>query len=91
MYFAELGRILRGAPSKAPQVRVLQDRVNVEAKVMDAGIWWDVLDEVQGWKLERHVLTGHCRILNPQKRRTAWGSEKNMRSSFATIRTQLRK
>ena len=90
-YFAELGRILRGVPSAKPQVRVLQDRVNVEAKVMDAGIWWDVLDEVQGWKLERHVLTGHCRILNPQKRRTAWGSEKNMRRSFATIRTQLRK
>lgn len=90
-YFAELGRILRGAPSAKPQVRVLQDRVNVEAKVMDAGIWWDVLDEVQGWKLERHVLTGHCRILNPQKRRTAWGSEKNMRRSFATIRAQLRK
>jgi hypothetical protein len=87
-YFAELGRILRGASSAKPQVRVLQDRVNVEAKVMDAGIWWDVLDEVQGWKLERHVLTGHCRILNPEKRRVAWGSEKNMRQSFATIRTQ---
>ena len=87
-YFAELGRILRGASSAKPQVRVLQDRVNVEAKVMDAGIWWDVLDEVQGWKLERHVLTGHCRILNPEKRRMAWGSEKNMRQSFVTIRTQ---
>ena len=90
-YFAELGRIFRGAPSAKPQVRVLQDRVNVETKVMDAGIWWDVLDEAQGWKLERHVLTGHCRILNPQKRRTAWGSEQNMRRSFATIRAQLRK
>ncbi len=87
-YFAELGRILRGASSAKPQVRVLQDGVNVEAKVMDAGIWWDVLDEVQGWKLERHVLTGHCRILNPEKRRVAWGSEKNMRQSFVTIRAQ---
>ena len=87
-YFAELGRILRGAPSKAPQVRVPQDRVNVETKVMDAEIWWDVLDEEQGWKLEQHVITGHCRILNPQKRRVAWGSEKNMRQSFATIRAQ---
>ena len=88
-YLAELGRILRGAPSERPQVRVPQDRVNLELKVMDAGMWWDVLEEAQGWKLEQHVLTGHCRILNPAKRRIAWGSEAKMRRSFATIRAQL--
>ena len=89
-YFAELGRILRGEPSKRPQMRVLQDKVNVEARVLDAGVWWTVLDEAQGWKLEQHILTGHCRILNPQKRRTAWGGEMEMRRSFAAIRAQLR-
>ena len=90
-YFAELGRILRGTPSDQPQMRVLQDKVNVEMKVMDAGIWWDVLEEAQGWKLEQHVLTGHCRILNSAKRRTAWGGETEMRRSFAEIRAQLPK
>ena len=90
-YFAELGRILRGAPSAKPQMRVLQDKVNVEAKVIDAGVWWTVLEETQGWKLEQHVITGHCRILNPEKRRTAWGSEKEMRKSFANVRAQLQK
>lgn len=88
-YFAELGRILRGEPSTRPQMRVPQDKVNLELKVMDAGIWWDVLDETRGWKLEQHILTGHCRILNPERRRVAWGGEREMRQAFATVRTQL--
>lgn len=88
-YCAELRRILAGKPSATPQVRVPQDLVNVELKVADAGIWWDVLDVVKDWKLERNIVTGHCRILDPGKRRVAWGSEAEMRRSFETVRRQL--
>ena len=88
-YFAELGRIMDGKPSKNVQMVVPQGNVNIESKVIDAGIWWDVLDYSQGWKLERNILTGHCRILNPSKRRIAWGSEAKMRVSFEKVKRQL--
>ena len=68
---------------------VPQDKVNVEWKVMDAGVWWDVLQVREGWKLERNIVTGHCRILNPEKRRVAWGREASMRESFDKILRQL--
>ncbi|MBQ8113729.1 MAG: hypothetical protein IJ146_11065 [Kiritimatiellae bacterium] len=61
----------------------------MEWKVMDAGVWWDVLDDCRGWKLERNIVTGHCRILSPERKRVAWGSEVRMRESFEKIRLQL--
>ena len=88
-YFAELGRILEGSPSPRVQMMVPQDKVNVEWKVVDAGVWWDVLDVREGWKLERHILTKHCRILNPDRKRTAWGDERSMRESFEKVKRQL--
>lgn len=89
-YFTELEKILQGEPSAQVQVRVPQDKVNVETKVMDAGIWWTVIDEERGWKFERNIVTGHCRILNPEKRRVAWGGEAELERSFTAIRWQLR-
>lgn len=88
-YFAELGRILEGNPSPHVQMMVPQDKVNVEWKVVDAGVWWDVLDVREGWKLERHILTKHCRILSPEKKRIAWGDERSMRESFEKVKKQL--
>lgn len=87
-YFAELARILDGHPSAKVKTMVPQGRPNLEMKVVDAGVWWDVLDYSRGWKLERHVITRHCRILDPSKHRVAWGSEAEMRDSFAKIRRQ---
>ena len=88
-YFTELSRILDGAPSPDAQVRVPQGKVNLEWKVVDAGVWWRVLDACAGWKLERNVVTRHCRIVSPARRRAAWGSEDEMRRSFGKIRSQM--
>jgi len=90
-YFTELRRILDGKPSKNTQTRVVQGNINFEWKVMDKEIWWVVLDSWSGWKLERNRVTGHCRILNPHKRRMAWGSESEMRTAFAKIKLQLQR
>ena len=88
-YFDELRKILEGQPSKKAQTRIVQGHINFEWKVMDKGVWWIVLDSWSGWKLERNRVTGHCRILNPDKRRVAWGNEAEMRESFAKIKLQL--
>lgn len=89
-YFEELGRVLDGTKSKGARILVPQDKINFEWKVMDAEIWWDVIDKAKGWKLERNVVTGHCRILDPTKTRNAWGSEEVMRKAFDKVKTQLK-
>jgi pimeloyl-ACP methyl ester carboxylesterase len=88
-YFEELSRVLDGKESKGVRVMVPQDKINFEWKVMDAGVWWDVLDEKDGWKLERNIVTGHCRILNPEKVRVAWGSQERMEKAFKKVKSQL--
>lgn len=88
-YFTELARVLDGKESKGVRVMVPQDKINFEWKVMDAGVWWDVLDEKDGWKLERNIVTGHCRILNPGKVRVAWGEREKMEKAFKKVKSQL--
>lgn len=88
-YFKELEKILAGVPSEDAQVRVVQDHVNLAWKTVDAGIWWDVMDTCGGWKLEKNRVTRHYRILDPSKRRVAWGRERVMRASFEKLKRQL--
>ena len=87
-YFEELSRVLDGKQSKGVCVMAPQDKINFEWKVIDAGVWWHVLDEKCGWKLERNIVTGHCRIINPQKVRVAWGECKKMGKAFKKVQSQ---
>ncbi len=84
-YLNALRRFLNGEISGDERILVPQGNVNLEMKVMDAGVWWELLDENEGWKLQKNKLTGHCRILNPNRVRVAWGGETAMRDSFAKI------
>ena len=43
----------------------------------------------EGKTLERNIVTGHCRIISPERKRAAWGPEAQMRASFSKIRAQL--
>ena len=82
-YLAYLRRILEGeTEAAAEEPMVHQDFPTVKGRVLDLGVWWDVLDEWQGWKLERNRLTGHARILDPNRVRRAWGRPEAMRQSF---------
>ena len=88
-YLDYLRRIVRGEADADHRVMVPQHRPNFEFSVIDAEIWWDVIEEFRGWKLERHVLTGHCRILDPGKVRRAWGGEAEMRAAFEKMKAQV--
>ena len=57
---------------------------------MDSMVWWDVLGSSGGWKLEKNKVTGHCRIIDPDKLRTAWGREAEMRAAFEKVKQQLK-
>ncbi len=85
-YLAALRRIFDNPQSTDQQILIPQDRLNLELKVLDAGVWWDILASENGWKLERNVVTRHCRILNPRKERVAWGTESKMWAAFRKIK-----
>lgn len=77
-------------PEPHDEVVVEQDLPNLEMKCLSWGWWWRTLDETAGgWRLEEHIVTGHCRILDPQNRRHAWGSAAEMRRSFKHLKDRL--
>ena len=87
-YIEYLRRLLSGEEASG-EVMVPQALPTVEGEVMDSGFWWDTLAETNGWKLQRNKVTGHGRIINPQKVRKAWGTVEDMTLSFEKVRNQL--
>lgn len=87
-YIEYAGRILSGEEPSG-EIMTPQDWPTLETRVADRAIFWTVLDSAAGWKLERNRISGHCRILDPSKKRAAWGREKEMRAAFAKVRRQL--
>ena len=90
-FYLEYARRILGGEEPSGKVMVPQDFPGVEGHVMDSEIWWTVLDSSRGWKLEKNKVTGHCRIIDPDKLRTAWGRESEMRTAFEKVKNQLAK
>ena len=88
-FYIDYARRILGGEEPSGKVMVSQGFPTVKGRVMEAEIWGDVLDSSGGWKLEKNKLTGHCRILDPDKVRTAWGREAEMRAAFAKVKRQL--
>ena len=88
-FYVEYARRILGGEEPSGNVMVPQGFPTVEGHVMDSMIWWDVLDSCRGWKLEKNKMTGHCRIIDSHKMRTAWGREAEMRAAFEKVKLQL--
>ena len=71
------------------EVMVYQSLPTFECRVKDSVFWWETLAEVVGWKLQRNRITGHARIIDPQRVRRAWGRVEDLTRSFEKIRGQL--
>ena len=89
-FYLEYARRILGGEEPSGKVMVPQGFPGVEGHVMDSEIWWTVLDSSDGWKLEKNKVTGHCRIIDPDKLRTAWGRESEMRTAFEKVKNQLK-
>ncbi len=50
--------------------------------------WRDVFLQ-DGWRIQRHVYTGHHRLLDPRDVRHAWGSLDEMESRFEAVKSEL--
>ena len=89
-FYLEYARRILGGEEPSGKVMVPQGFPGIEGHVMDAEIWWTVLESFGGWKLEENKVTGHCRIIDPEKLRKAWGREAEMRMAFEKVKKQLK-
>lgn len=52
---------------------------NLKAPTMGGKVFWHDLETKDGYRLQKNVFSGHCRILNANNERTSWGSEGELR------------
>ena len=55
--------------------------LNAHTSTMGGKNFWDSL-AVNGWKIQRNKISGHYRILDPENRRRAYGSENELKFYF---------
>lgn len=60
------------------------DMPNIKTKVCDWEVWWDVLEEKNGYKLEQNAVFGNARIVK-NKNRIAWGTLEAMEKKFKQL------
>ncbi len=54
----------------------------VQFDALGSAGWWRDLESVQSWRFQRNYSTCQYRLLDPQNRRRAYGSEKCVREAF---------
>lgn len=54
---------------------LLGEMPNIEFPTLGGLVFWDTLAENNGYKLQKNKFTNHCRILDSDDIRIAWGSE----------------
>jgi hypothetical protein len=55
---------------------------NVRMPTLGGTFFWDDLAEIEGWRMQRNVVTGHWRLLDPHNVRCAWGTSDEMVDIF---------
>jgi hypothetical protein len=58
---------------------------NIPFPTMGGAVFWNDLAEYNGWRLQQNMLTQHCRVLNPDDVRVAWGGYDAMIESFEML------
>jgi hypothetical protein len=55
---------------------------NIPMPTMGGKTFWTTLCEYNGWKIQQNMFTKHCRILNSDDVRIAWGTKNGMISAL---------
>ncbi len=53
---------------------------NIPTPTLGGIIFWETLETCGDYRLQRNVITGHCRVLNNYNIRVAWGKEGAMKA-----------
>lgn len=60
---------------------------NIETSTMGGKYHWDSA-VIDGWKIQQNKYTGHCRILDPDDKRCAWGPSDQVLSLIESYLTE---
>lgn len=72
------------------KIHVMQDLENVPVKIVHVGVLWSIIDEMDGWRLQKREFGGELyRIIDPLDYQRAVGSAEKMRQSFEAIKQQI--
>jgi hypothetical protein len=55
---------------------------NVKMPTLGGTFFWEDLAEIEGWRMQRNIVTGHWRLLDPHNVRCAWGTGNEMVDIF---------
>ncbi|MDR1885779.1 MAG: hypothetical protein LBQ56_05840 [Synergistaceae bacterium] len=61
------------------------DMPNINFPTMGGHVFWNNLAEYGGWRIQQNTLTKHCRILDPDDVRRAWGTISAMEKIFEKL------
>lgn len=51
---------------------------NIRLQTAGGEVWWNTLSSASGWRLQQNTVTQHCRILDANNVRIAWGTKQGM-------------
>ena len=81
--------IIAATPELINNVKKVLDEVgnfpNIPTKVLNKNIMWDTFAECNGWKLQQNMFTKHCRIIDPDNIRHAWGTHEAMMKALESL------
>ena len=78
-------KIIAGSPNILGKVLDSLSMPNIPLSTMGGEVFWNNLAEFNGWRLQKNMFTGHCRILDPDDVRRAWGGMSAMDRIFERI------
>lgn len=55
---------------------------NIAFPTMGGKVFWNDIAQYQGWRIQQNIFTEHCRILDENNIRRAWGSKEEMVEEF---------
>lgn len=81
----DMGKLLKIAATMPGAIEkiseVLEQEIslpNIPFPTMGGKVFWDTLAQYKGWRLQQNEITKHCRILDPNDVRRAWGTKNGM-------------
>jgi pimeloyl-ACP methyl ester carboxylesterase len=81
------GRLRRNEPLLAAEPDLAIPKwMNVTNKTAGGKQFWADVWFFHDWRIQRHALTGHCRLLDGTNRRHAWGTLETCRETLDDIR-----
>lgn len=58
---------------------------NIPLPTLGGLVFWNDLAEVNGWRVQQNIITGHCRVLDEDNIRRAWGGEEAIMDFFNKV------